>query len=62
MYFSTDEFLDDDETNENPDFHEKRYKTAEEGVSDFKINGKPLLEAVRGVRFFEYDMPLVVAA
>ena len=31
-YFATDEFLDDDEKRENPDFHESRYASAAEGV------------------------------
>ena len=60
--FMSDEFLDDDETVENPDFHQIAYSTAIEGVEKFKINGKPLIEVMRGVRFFQYDIPLVIAA
>ena len=60
--FLSDEFLDDDETVENPDFHETIYSSALEGVEKFKINGKSLIDAMRGVRFFQYDIPLVVVA
>lgn len=59
-YFATDEFIDDDEERGNPDFHEGRYDTALDGVRDFKVNGKPLIEAVRGCRIaFSGDIPIV---
>lgn len=54
-YFATDEFLDDDEECENPDFHECRYDTAIEGVRAFEVNGKPLIEVVRGCRIAQND-------
>ena len=60
VFFSTDDFLDDDEMIENPDSHENRYKTVEDGVRDFKINGKPLIDVVRGARFFQSDIPFVI--
>lgn len=56
-YFATDEFLDDDEKRENPDFHESRYASAAEGVRDFKIQGHPLMYAVRGRRIAQSDAP-----
>ena len=56
-YFATDEFLDADEERENPDFHEGRYDAAIEGVRDFKVNGKPLIEVVRGCRMMRNDAP-----
>lgn len=55
--FSTDEFLDDDEARENPDFHEARYEKAIDGVRGFKVNGKPLIETVRGRRIAQSDAP-----
>ncbi len=54
-FFATEEFLDDDEEQDNPDYHEGRYETAIEGVRDFKINGKLLIEAVRGCRIAQND-------
>ena len=57
LYFATDEFLDDDEERDNPDFHEGRYDMAIDGVRDFKINGKPLIDVVRGCRIAQSDAP-----
>ena len=57
LYFATDEFLDDDEERENPDFHEARYSSAAEGVRDFKIQGHSLMYAVRGRRIAQSDAP-----
>ena len=56
-FFATDEFLDDDEEQDNPDYHEGRYETAIEGVRDFKVNGRPLIAVVRGCRISQNDAP-----
>ena len=55
--FMSDEFLDADEERDNPDFHEGRYDMAIDGVRDFKINGKPLIDVVRGCRIAQSDAP-----
>lgn len=55
--FMSDEFLDADEERDNPDFHECRYDTAIEGVRAFEVNGKPLIEVVRGCRIAQSDAP-----
>ena len=56
-HFATDDFLDADEEQDNPDFHEGRYDTAIEGVCAFEVNGKPLIEVVRGCRLHQCDAP-----
>lgn len=33
----------------------KQYDTAAQGVRDFKINGKPLFDALRGRRLWQSD-------
>ena len=55
--FMSDEFLDADEECKNPDFHEGRYDTAIDGVRAFEVNGKPLIEVVRGCRIAQSDAP-----
>lgn len=58
--FHSDRFLSTEDKKlgkENPDYHSVYYKTAAEGVAHFKINGKPLIEAVKGRRFFANDVP-----
>ena len=57
-FSSGSEFLDEDEEIENPDFQVRQFSSALEGVRSFKIKGKPLIEVVRGCRFFQSDMPM----
>ena len=58
--FFADEYLDDAGT-PNPDYHVKRYDTAAQGVRDFKINGKPLFDALRGRRLWQSDAITIYA-
>ena len=56
--FLTDEYLDADETNPNPDFRQSNFDTVADGVRQFTINGKGLFEAVKGCRFMLNDFPI----
>ena len=55
--FVTDEFLDDDETKRNPDFHQGVFDTVREGVRRFTINGRGLFECGKGCRMAACDAP-----
>ncbi len=59
--FFADEYLDDAGKTPNPDYHVKRYDTAAQGVRDFKINGKPLFDALRGRRLWQSDAITIYA-
>lgn len=56
-FFWTDEFLDDDGGVQNPDFHVEEFSSVADGVRNFKINGKSVVDAVCGARFAENDIP-----
>ena len=58
--FFADEHLDDAGT-PNPDYHMKQYDTAAKGVRDFKINGKPLFDALCGRRLWQSDAITIYA-
>ena len=59
FFFETDEFLDEDGEKENPNYHSARYDSAKEGVENFKLNGKDLVDAVKGCRFLANDCPVI---
>lgn len=61
FFFETDEFLDENEEKENPAYHSATYDTAKDGVEDFKINGKNLIDAVKGCRFYAWDACVLYA-
>ncbi len=49
--FMTGDYGDGEDGKPNPDYLEKRYADVREGVHDFKIGGRPILEVVKGKRF-----------
>lgn len=59
--FFSDKHLDDAGETPNPDCHVKQYDTAAEGVRDFKINGKPLFDTLRGCRLWQSDAITIYA-
>lgn len=57
--FLTDEFLDADETERNPDFRQCNFDTVADGVRQFTINGRGLFECVKGCRICKDDVPQI---
>ena len=56
----TNEFLDEDETRQNPDYRFETFADSREAVCLFRINGKPVFDCVKGCRIATIeDIPMI---
>ena len=57
---ANDEFLDDDETKENPSYRRMTFDSAEDAVEGFEVGGVSVWPWAKGRRFAFPDIPIPV--